>query len=88
MDTVIQVQIPDTAVYILYCVYTLKKGIIVEQTGFFNLGMVTSLEERKFQIQKLHLKCEFVSHLAFGEGLGKKIIYIYMCVWVCVCIQI
>ena len=65
-----RVQILDTAVCISHSVNTLGKsmnptilppaiGKIVGQTGFFNLGMATSLGEKKiskFKPVKLHLK--------------------------------
>ena len=45
-------------------------GKIVEQTGFFNLGLATNLGEGKLWIQTcyLHLKIDFVLHPACAEG--------------------
>ena len=41
----------------------------VKQTGFFNLGMTTSLEEKtEFKPAVLYLKIDLVSHSAYGKG--------------------
>ena len=67
---------------------TSSYGLIRKQTGIFNLGTVTSLEDRKRQIHtsccpgerwaefklfKICIKIDLVSHPTIVEGLGKYI---------------
>ena len=79
MDTVTRVQILDETDCISHSTNTLGKGmnpiilpptgLIVAQTGFFNLGEATSVGVGK--LVKLRLKIDRVSYPARAEGLGK-----------------